>query len=250
MHGLWTDIYSTTSINFLSFTECIQGTFKSEWGSSPCQLCPPRTINNGSSGAQCDPCDDDDGSSIICFRGASHEMNRQRLVDREQADAFPDSPDSSQFDDVLLNHVFKLGSASDHRCLLVAPMFWGSVAIGLAVILFVGILLLGRFSKMTGSHVIIKTVFTHLDLIGEGELWFGGLVTLAIVALVTLTCKFSISFSNLYPIASVTSDARAAISCDSSLINAKFSSSLQLLSTRKHPEEKPSSIYLTHKTSP
>ena len=101
-------------------------------------------------------------------------MNRLKLVDREQAAAFPDSPDSTEFDDVLLNHVFKLGPTSHPRCLLVAPMFWGSIAIGLGAILFAGILLLARFSKMTGSHVIIKTVFTHLDLIGEGQLWFGG----------------------------------------------------------------------------
>ena len=214
-------------------------TFKSEWGSSPCELCPPKTINNGSSGIQCDSCDDNDGSSTICFRGASRRIHQERLIDREQADAFPDSPDTSQFDDVLLNHVFKLESTSDPRCLVVAPMFWGSIAIGLGVILFLGILLLGHFSKLTRSQVIIKTAFIHLVLIGEGQLWLGGLVTLAIIVLVALTCKFSISFSDLYPIESVTSDARESLSCDSSLINAKFSSSLQLLSIRKHPEEKP-----------
>ena len=161
------------------------------------------------------------------------------MIDHEHADAFPDSPDSTEFDDVLLNHVFRLGSTADPRCLVVAPMFWGSMAIGLGLILFAAILILGCFSKMMRSQVVIKTVFTHLDLIGEGQLWLGGLVTLAIVALITLTCKFSISFSYLYPIESVSSDARESISCDSSLINAKFSSSLQLLSTRKHPEEKP-----------
>ena len=106
------------------------------------------------------------------------------------------------------------------------------MAIGLGAILCAVIVLLGCFSKMMRSQMVIKTVFTHLDLIG-------GLVTLAIIALVALTCKFSISFSDLYSIENVTSNARESISCDSSLINAKFSSSLQLLSTRKHPEEKP-----------
>ena len=229
------------SIIIIPSDRCLPGTFKSEWGSSPCQLCPPKTINNGSSGIQCETCDtnNESTSSSICFRGGTRQIDRKRLIDRAQADAFPDSPDTSQFDDVLLNHVFKLGSTSNPRCLIVSPMFWGLVAIGLGVILFAGILLLGHFSKMTGSHAIIKTVFTHLDLIGEGQLWFGGLITLAIIALVALTCKFSISFSDLYPIESVTSDARESLSCDSSLINAKFSSSLQLLSIRKHPEEKP-----------
>ena len=218
---------------------CMPGTYKSEWGSGPCQLCPPNTINNGSSGIQCEPCDANNGSSAICFRGGSRRIDQQRLAYRGQVDAFPDSPDTSQFDDVLLNHVFKLGSTSNPRCILVAPIFWGLIAIGLAVILFAITLLLGCSAKLNRSHGIIKALFTHLDLIGDGQLWFGGLVTLAVVALVTLTCKFSISFSNLYPIENIPSDTRDSISCDSSLINAKFSSSLQLLATRKHPEEKP-----------
>ena len=88
---------------------------------------------------------------------------------------------------------------------LVAPTFWEAI-------LFAVILLLERFSKMMCSQVVIKAGFTQLNLVGEGQLWLDGLVT--------ITCKFSIS-------------------CDSSLIDAKFSSSLQLLSTRKHDEEKP-----------
>ena len=238
IHGPSLETFLESSITVLSPDRCTPGTYNSAWDTSPCHLCPPRTLNNGSSGIHCTSCDADDGASALCFRGATHRIDRQRLIDREQADPFPDSPDSTQFDDVLLNHVFQLGSTSDPRCLLVAPMFWGSIAIGLGAILFAGILFLGCFSKMMHSQLAIKAVFTHLDLIGEGQLWLGGLVTLAIIALVTLTCKFSISFSDLYPIENVTSDARESISCDSSLINAKFSSSLKLLSTRKHPEEK------------
>ena len=220
---------------------CVPGTYKSDWGSGPCQLCPPRTLNNGSSGIHCDSCDaeHESSSSVVCFRGGAQRIHRQRLMDREHADAFPDSPDATEFDDVLLNHVFKLGSTADRRCLVVAPMFWGSVALGLGVILFLGILLLGCFSKMIRSQTIIKGVFTHLDLIGEGELWLGGLVTLAIVVLITFTCKFSASFTDLYPIESVSSDTVESISCDSSLINAKFSSALKLLSTQKNAAEKP-----------
>jgi hypothetical protein len=239
IHGTPLGTFLASTITILSPGRCETGMYKRTSGTSPCLLCPPRTLNNGSYGTQCDPCDLDNGSLSICFRGATHRIARQRLIDRDQADAFPGSPDSTEFDDVLLNHVFKLGSTSDPRCLLVAPMFWGSIAIGLGAILFAGILLLGRFSKMSRSQTFIKRVFTHLDLIGEGQLWLGGLVTLTIIALVTLTCKFSISFSDLYPIERVSSDARESLSCDSSLINAKFSSSLQLLSTRKHPDEKP-----------
>ena len=227
-------------ITTMSSNPCIPGTYKSAWSLTTCQLCPPRTLNNGTSGVQCDPCDaGNDSLSSICFRGASRTIPRQRLFDIDQADAFPDSSDLTEFDDVLLNHIFKLDSISNYHCLTVAPLFWGSIAIGLGVTFFFVIILLGRSSKTMRSQRLIKHFFTHLDLIGEGELWLGGLLTLAIVVLIVFTCKFSVSFNALYPIESLVSAMGESGSCDSTLINAKFSSSLKLLATRKQPEERP-----------
>ena len=241
--NLTTERYASvpkTPIIIMPSVQCMPGTNKSGPGSGPCQLCPPRTLNNGSFGTRCEPCGAENGSlPSICFRGASNTLDRQRLIDHEQADSFPDSPDWTEFDDVLLNHVFKLVSTSDSPCLIVAPLFWGLVAIGIGALLSISITLLNHFSSMIRCQTLIKRFFTHLDLIGEGQLWLGGLVTLAIIALIVFTCKFSVSFSNLYPIESISPEGDAPISCDSSLINAKFSSSLKLLSTRKHPEERP-----------
>ena len=229
-----------SSITLMSTDPCIPGTYKSEWGLTPCQLCPPGTLNNGTSGAQCDPCGSGNGSSSsICFRGASRTIPRHRLFDCDQADAFPDSSEWNEFDDVLLNHVFKLDSISNPHCLTVAPLFWGSIAIGLGVIFFFVIILLGRSSRTMRSQRLIKHFFIHLDLIGEGELWLGGLLTLAIVVLIVFTCKFSVSFNALYPIETLASQMGESSSCDSDLINAKFSSSLKLLATRKQPDERP-----------
>ena len=208
------------------------GTNKSTWGFMPCDICPPKTLNNGTSGIQCETCDEDENSSSsVCFRGASHKIDRQRLADLDQVDAFPDSPDSTEFDDVLLNHVFKLVPGSDFRELAAVPIFWGILAIGLGLVLFTCIVLLGRFPNTAPRQTLIKRFFTHLDLVGEGELWVGGLVTLAIVVLVIFTCKFSVSFSSQYPIESLSGDAP--------LMNAKFSSSLKLLAIRQNEEEKP-----------
>lgn len=232
------DLYQPIIIT--SSDRCLPGTYKSQWGSNPCELCPVRTVNNGSSGIDCDPCGgENESSSTICFRGAGRRLNRQRWLDREQAEAFPDSPDWTEFDDVLLNHVFRIASMSDSRCLSVAPIFWGSIAIAVGVLLFLVIVLLGCWSKMVRSQTLIKRFFTHLDLIGEGELWLGGLVTLSIFVLIALTCKFSASFSALYPFERISAETVESISCDSNLINAKFSSALKLLSTRKNREEKP-----------
>jgi hypothetical protein len=115
------------SINIASSTPCMPGTNKSSWGFMPCHICPPKTLNNGTSGTECEPCiEDDNSSSSLCFRGARHKIDRTRLVDLEQVNAFPDSPDSTEFDDVLLNHVFKLVPGSDSRALAAVPIYSGA----------------------------------------------------------------------------------------------------------------------------
>ena len=125
----------------------------------PCDICPPKTLNNGTSGSQCEPCDEgDNSSSSVCFRGACQKIDRQRLADLDQVDAFPDSPDSTEFDDVLLNHVFKLVPGSDFRALAAVPIFWGILAIGLGLVLFTCIVLLGRFPQDGSPSDIDQTI--------------------------------------------------------------------------------------------
>jgi hypothetical protein len=93
------------------------------------------------------------------------------------------------------------------------------------------------FSKKKPQRTILKKIFTRLDLIGEGEVWFGGLVSLAIIVLIAFTCKFSMSFFDLYPIENTSSEKRVAVSCNPDLLNAKFTSNVQLLSVQKHDNE-------------
>jgi hypothetical protein len=78
-----------------------------------------------------------------------------------------------------------------------------------------------------------------MDLIGEGEIWFGGLMTFAIIVLLIFTCKFTVSFAGRYPIEALSPNTDTTTACDSILPNAKFSSVLQLLSILKHEDEKP-----------
>jgi hypothetical protein len=77
-----------------------------------------------------------------------------------------------------------------------------------------------------------------MDLIGEGEVWFGGLWTVAIVVLIVFTCKFSFSFNRLYPIETISLDVQMTASCNSILPNTKFTSALQLISILQHEKEK------------
>ena len=76
----------------------------------------------------------------------------------------------------------------------------------------------------------------HIDLLGEGEWWFGGLATLAIVILIVFTCKFSVTFAQLYPVETILADDQTIDACHSTIPNAKFTSGLQLLSLLQHEE--------------
>jgi hypothetical protein len=104
------------------------------------------------------------------------------------------------------------------------------------VILFAIMIILRFFPSMKDRRKFLKRIFVRLDLIGEGELWLGGLVTLAIIFLIAFTCKFSDFFAHLYPIEQVLLNIN---SCYPDLVNAKFTSALQLLIIRKNDLEQP-----------
>lgn len=95
-------------------------TYKVTWDTSPCQRCPPRTLKLevlGFTATHTMPTMD----HLLSFSAEPPitKTHQERLVDREQADAsliHRIRPSS-----ILLNHVFKLGSTSDPRCLVVHP---------------------------------------------------------------------------------------------------------------------------------
>jgi hypothetical protein len=82
-----------------------------------------------------------------------------------------------------------------------------------------------------------KSIFKHTDIIGEGEMWAGGLASLAIIVLISFSYWFSASFIGRYPIEQVFEPA--TFSCDQSLINARFSTGLELLSIPKSEDAQP-----------
>ena len=82
----------------------------------------------------------------------------------------------------------------------------------------------------------LECLFRHSDLIGNGELWFGGLISFSMIVLIIYGYWFGALFITRYPI-ETSPDANFV--CDTSLRNTKFSSALQLLATIKSDEETP-----------
>lgn len=218
-------------------TPCPMGTYKNIRGTTPCLICPSGTKSSINGSNQINPtinciaCT----TGSFCPLGSITDLNISLIPSISQAYAYPSSPTSTSFDDILMQNTFSLTS-DPVRCLLISPFFWALITL---VIAFVILIIMGclYYSPSGMRHFDRLTcVFRHSDLIGNGELWFGGLVSFAIVVLIIYGFWFGTIFATKYPIETSTD---SEFSCDKSLRNAQFSSLLQLLATIRSEEEKP-----------
>ncbi|CAF1330687.1 unnamed protein product [Adineta steineri] len=205
-------------------TTCIGGTYKSDVGIHPCKLCSSGTKNLGTTaGISCTNC----SSDSFCPLGAVYEINSTLLISLSQAYSYPRSPEMTNFEDVLLMNMFTMGSTTS--CLIVSPIFWSLILTGICIIILLimaSLIWCVHPTKHERYKATMKTVFQKTDLVGEGELWAGGIASLAVVLITIMAYTFSISYMNQYP-AEKTQGSKFA--CDSTLRNAKFESSLQAL---------------------
>jgi hypothetical protein len=188
----------------------------------------------------CTPCSVDS----FCPLGSVVELNRSHFRSISQAFAYPNSPATTSFDDILMQNTFSLQS-QPRRCLVISPFFWAIITL---IIAFVMLLIMGLlYYSPTGvkHYHQLECVFRHSDLIGNGELWFGGLISFAIIVLITYGFWFGAVFAQKYPIETATD---ADFACDPTLRNAQFSSSLQLLATIKSNAQQPMFDMLDNQT--
>jgi hypothetical protein len=186
-------------------------------------------VDHSSATISCSPC----AVGSFCPPGSIVELNRSILRSTSQAFAYPSSTFGSSFDDILMGNTFNL-QISPRRCLLISPFFWSLVALAVAMIFL--IVMGGLYYSPTGMNYFhrLECIFRHSDLIGNGELWFGGLVSFAMIVLIVYSFLFGYLFLGKYPIEASTD---ASFACDTQLRNAQFSSNLQLLTTIRTDEE-------------
>ncbi|CAF1136567.1 unnamed protein product [Adineta ricciae] len=208
---------------FTAPRKCFPGTFKSQSGIHDCSICPSGTKNSGNSSIQCVAC----AANSFCPLGSVSDIPLSALTTTTQVIAYPKSPESTIFDEILLQNMFHIGSG---RCLVVSPVFWSLIVAAFAILIAILMFILKHRVDHPQSRKLrqrLKCIFKHTDLIGEGELWIGGLVSFAVVVLVSFAYSFSHRYLYQYPI-ETTSDSYFA--CDPSLRNAKFQTNLQSLS--------------------
>ena len=92
----------------------------SSWG--PCFICPENA--KSASVLTCEPCLITNTS--WCFRAAIEEIEMGNLTSHVQAYPYPESSDSTEYDDLLLSNMFQL-STENLYCLLLSPIFWAMI---------------------------------------------------------------------------------------------------------------------------
>ena len=171
----------------------------------------------------CIPCN----VSFFCPPGSTEQIDLLSTVpEYTQSLTYPPSPDNTAFDDILIERMFAMDTSSAH-CLLVSPLFW-TLVIGtfvLFILIFMCVLKLFPHSKSHRRHLI--HFFQQTDLVGEGELWIGGVVSFCVLVQMAFAYWFSIVFWPQYPIEST---AHTGFGCDNTLRNAKFSTTLRAIS--------------------
>lgn len=205
-------------------SHCVAGTYKSEPGFGPCIVCPPQTrnpANYGQPGAACTPC----APNTFCPLGSTDDVLLDALPSYTQSYAYPDMPDVNNYDDLLLQNMFVIPSSSS--CIVLSPIFWALVVIGLCFLIWFIMALLKsrRFHSATRCRSRAKKIFQGVDVINEGERWLGGLFSFAAMILMGFSYWFAATYIQLYPIE--TSGSMNA-ACDHTLRNAMFSNGLQL----------------------
>jgi hypothetical protein len=144
---------------------CIPGTYRDYAGIELCTPCPNGTTST-SSKINCTTCT---SSDVFCPYGAVAEVPYTAFDPIVQQQYYPESPESTVFDDILMQNMFSLSTQSLH-CLVVSPITWVLVFFGFGSIVLIS---MGISTIVCpGKHPVrdqAKRVFKKMDLIGEGE---------------------------------------------------------------------------------
>lgn len=223
-----------TGTSLIEYDSCPAGTFRKTAGFLPCSICPEGTNNFGNTGAtQCLPCN----STLFCPAGAIVEIDYSLIYNQTQIQVYPQSPENIVFDDILLANMFSISNTRSMRCILISPLFWTTVTLSISLMMLLTLHFLKCFpNHFRHQRLLLIRIFKQADLIGEGELWTGGLASIGIVVMATFASIFSHFYLNQYPIESV-HDQPFTFACDHQIRNAKFSTNLQLLALPRSSDE-------------
>jgi hypothetical protein len=160
-----------TGVYFSSPQVCPDGTSTTGFAGGKylfdtCQPCPEGTFRLSSINVTggCIPCDP---TKYFCPLGAVAEVPLSYIYNISQAVAFPQSPDVTGFDDILLLNMFNTNFQTN--CLLITPFFWTLIMVGIAMVILGTMGILEWTGKCENFRTKFQLVFRHFDIINEGE---------------------------------------------------------------------------------
>ena len=149
---------NTTGLFVSAAAPCNPGTYRDYPG---VELCYP--IPSSSNYSLCTSAD------AFCPYGAVGEVSHEAFESIEQEQDYPESPENTVFDDLLMQNMLSLNVKSSH-CILVSPLTWVIVVIGLGCSVALSISISEWLCP--NEHAMrdrAKTIFRKMDLVGEGE---------------------------------------------------------------------------------
>ncbi|CAF1260851.1 unnamed protein product [Adineta steineri] len=233
-------IYPDTSVAFgtnPAFSgpaNCPAGTYKNWIGLYICFPCTVGQMNTDEGNAEWLTYECDEHSSICPLGSVTNDTYSDFITAISQEISYPESPESIIFDDILIMNMFSFGTSTS--CLMVSPVFWTMVMTGFVILILLIMGILKFFKQHAKTRLMIKRIFRQADIIREGELWIGGLASLALIVLVMFAYHFSGSYLNQYPIETA---PPSTFACDQTIRNAKFQTNLQSLTTPRSEDEEP-----------
>ena len=208
--------------------QCPIRTYKNESGFWSCNRCQP--LKNISSISPV---------SLTCPQCVKKEYCPGELItpfnhfeDVTQNVGYPESPEIDVFDEIILYNMFRAD------CGVTSPLFLTIMALSVIIFVSIFVFLMKLIKRLKPKRYHLQLFFRHLDLIGQGELWFGGLVTIALLLLAVFASQFSHIYHQQYPIEKQQEQSRPENSCKfHELLNSKFETNLQFLSTPSYEHE-------------
>ena len=157
--GTYPDTNSDTYTS--KIVPCINGTYRNYSGVELCFPCPHGTYSNN-----CSKCLLKDS---FCPMGSIEEIPYSIFESNELDQDYPESPESTTFDDILMQNMFNLKTESV-RCILVSPITWVMLVMFIGIIIAVGVTIHEIIGPKDHSmRDWTKDILRKVDLIGEGE---------------------------------------------------------------------------------
>jgi hypothetical protein len=158
--------YPDTNSNYYTsiIVPCTHGTYRNFSGIELCFPCP-----NGTYSSNCSLCL---VNNSFCPVGSIEDLSYSNFESIEQDEDYPESPENTVFDDVLMQNMFSFNTGSIH-CLLVSPITWVILMMIIGISISVGMTIHETFDP--SKHRIrdwTKNILRKVDLIGEGEVKF------------------------------------------------------------------------------